>query len=185
MAGLITAALPSVVDIVATVPVRPVVMALLRVADAVLPPALLPTTVPATPPRSAPPASGPSGAPADDPPPAAPTPPADPVLSPVPAAVPPAPATPPPMPVVGPAPPTTSAGHHAARVGPVAAGAEFSGQPVAPVDQDTAGVGGGSAPGPGLVWPLDRPAQFGAGQPCDVVPLLIEGRNLSPITRPG
>ena len=76
--GLITAPLPYVVDIVSAVPIRPVVVALLRVADAVLPPALGAVTVPAaTPPLPVPPVLGPAAGPVTDPapPPTVPTPP--------------------------------------------------------------------------------------------------------------
>ncbi|NYH41966.1 hypothetical protein HNR22_001693 [Micromonospora jinlongensis] len=186
--GLIAAPLPYVVDILSTVPIRPVVVALLRVVDAALPPALGAVIVPAaTPPLPAPPALGPAVVPVTDPAlvPTVPTPPTDSALAPVPAAAQPTPAAPPPMSLVGPAPPTASTGHLAARPGPVAAGADLPGRPVAPVDQDAAGVDDRSTPGPGLVRPVDRQSHLGAGQPGDFVPLLVESRTPSAIARPG
>ncbi|WP_327035279.1 hypothetical protein [Micromonospora ureilytica] len=186
--GLITAPLPYVVDIVSTVPIRPVLVALLRVADAVLPPVLGPVTIPAaTPPLPVPPALGPAAGPVTDPapPPTVPTPSAEPALAPVPAAVPQTPAAPPPMSVVGPARATAPTGRLATHPGPLDAGGVFPGQPVTPADQDAAGVDNGSTPGSGLVQPLDRQAHFGAGQPCDLVPLLVESRTPSAIARPG
>ncbi|RQX15129.1 hypothetical protein DDE19_20720 [Micromonospora ureilytica] len=186
--GLITAPLPYVVDIVSTVPIRPVLVALLHVADAVLPPVLGPVTVPAaTPPLPVPPVLGPAAGPVTDPapPPAVPTPPAAPALAPVRAAVPQTPAAPPPMSVVGPARATAPTGRLATHPGPLDAAGVFPGQPVTPSDQDAAGVDNGSAPGSGLVRPLDRQAHFGAGQPCDLVPLLVESRTPSAIARPG
>ncbi|WP_444947765.1 hypothetical protein [Micromonospora ureilytica] len=188
MVGLITAPLPYVVDIVSTVPIRPVLVALLRVADAVLPPVLGPVTVPAaTPPLPVPPVLGPAAGPVTDPapPPTVPTPPAEPAPAPVRTAVPQTPAAPPPMSVVGPARATAPTGRLAKHPGPLDAAGVFSGQPVTPSDQDAAGVDNGSTPGSGLVRPLDRQAQFGAGQPCDLVPLLVESRTPSAIARPG
>lgn len=186
--GLVTAPLPYVVDIVSTVPIRPVVMALLRVADAVLPPALCPVIVPGVaPPRPAPPALGPTAVPVTKPAPVptVPTPPVGPALASVRVAVPSTPAAPPPMSVVGPTRSTAPTGHLAARPAPVAARGVLPGEPVAPADQDAAGVDNGSAPGPGLVRPLDRQSHLGAGQPCDLVPFLVESQTPSAIARPG
>lgn len=186
--GLVTAPLPFVVDIVSTVPIRPVVMALLRVTDAVLPPALGPVIIPAeAPARPVPPVLWPAAVAVTEPAPVptVPAPPADPALTPARAAVPSTPAAPPPMSVVGPARATALTGHLAARPPPVAAEGELSGQPVAPADRDAAGVDIGSTPGPGLVRPLGRQSHLGAGQPCDLVPLLVESRTPSVITRPG
>ncbi|MEW2144471.1 hypothetical protein AB0869_16840 [Micromonospora vinacea] len=186
--GLVTAPLPYVVDIVSTVPIRPVVMALLRVTDAVLPPALDPVIVPGVAPAlPAPPALGPTAVPVTEPAPVptVPTPPAGPALVSVRVAVPSTPAAPPPTSVVGPARATASTGHLAARPAPVAARGVLSGEPVAPADQDAAGVDSGSAPGPGLVRPVDRQSHLGAGQPCDLVPLLVESQTPSAIARPG
>ncbi|MGC4749912.1 hypothetical protein ACLQ28_30260 [Micromonospora sp. DT201] len=190
-----TAPLPHVVDIVSAVAIRPVTMvirpvaiALRCVAEAVLPPGLGAVIVPAvTPPLPAPPALGPAAVPVTDPAlvPTVPTPSADSAVAPVRAAALPIPAAPPPMSVVGLARPTVSTGHVAARPGPVAAGAGLPGRPVAPADQDAAGVDGGSTPGPGLVWPVDRQSHLGAGQPCDLVPLLFDSRTPSAIARPG
>ncbi|MFI6785156.1 hypothetical protein [Micromonospora sp. NPDC050276] len=186
--GLITAPLPSVVDIVSTVPVRPVVMALLGVADAVLTPDLGAVIVPAaTPPLPVPPVRGPAAVPVTAPAaiPTVPTSPANPALAPVHAAALPTPAAPPPTSAVGPARAMSTTRHLTVKAGPVTAEGDLSGQPVAPVDQDAAGVGDGSTPGPGLAWPLDRPSRLGAGQPCDLVPLLVESRTPSGIARPG
>ncbi|MER7586313.1 hypothetical protein ABTW72_02065 [Micromonospora sp. NPDC127501] len=190
--GLVTAPLPYVVDIVSTVPIRPVVMGLLGVADAVLPPPLCPVIVSgaAAPALPAPPALGPTTVPVTEPAPVltVPTPPAGPALTPVRAAAPPAPApaAPPPISVVGPAQATAPTGHLAARPAPVAAPGLFPGEPVAPAaDQDAAGVDNGSTPAPGLVRPLDRPSHLDAGQRCDLVPLLVESRTPSAIARPG
>ncbi|WP_433261698.1 hypothetical protein ACQPWR_20725 [Micromonospora vinacea] len=188
MVGLVTAPLPYVVDIVSHVPIRPVVMALLRVTDAVLPPALCPVIVPAaTPAQPAPPALGPVAVPVTGPAPVptVPTPAADPALVPVRAAAPSTLAAPPPMSVVSPARATAPTGHLAARPAPVAARGVLSGQPVAPTDQDAAGVDNGSTPGPGLVRPPDRQSHLGAGQPCDLVPLAVESRTPPAIARPG
>lgn len=185
--GLITAPLPHVVNIVSTVPIRPVVMALLCVADAVLPPALGEVVVPAaTPPPPVPPVLGPAAVPVTDPAPlpTAPTPPTDPAPAPVRAAAPPTPAAPPLMSVVG-ARPTASTARPAADPEPAAARGEHPGGPVAPADQDAAGVDNGSTPAPGLVRPLDRQSHLGAGPPCDLVPLLVESRTPSAIARPG
>lgn len=187
--GLITAPLPYIVDIVRAVPIPPVVTALLHVVDAVLPPALDTVIVPAaTPPPSAPPALGPATVPVTDlaPVPTVSTPPADPALAPVPAAALPTPvAAPPPIFVVGPVRPTAPTAHLAVAPGPVVAGAAFSGRPVAPVDQDAAGVDDRSKPGPGLVWPVDRQSHLSAAQPCDLVALLIDSNTPSAIARPG
>lgn len=182
------APLPHVVDVVGTVPIRPVVAALLRVTDAVLPPAVDGVIVPAaTPALPTPPALGPTTAPVTDPTPApaAPTPPADPVLAPVPAATLPDPAAPPTMSVVGPTRSAAPTAPLAAPGRPVDAGGVLPGQPVAPADEDAAEVGTGAKPGPGLARPLDRQAHVDAGQPCDLVPLLVRNRTLSPIPRPG
>lgn len=186
--GLITAPLPYVVDVVSTVPIRPVVMALLRVADAVFRPAVCPVTVPgATPPLPSPPALGLAAVPVTHPAPIPTVPPplGGPALTPVPAAVPPAPATPPRLSVVGPTRATAPTGRLAAHPAPVEPEGEHSGQPVAPADQDAAGVDSGSTPGPGLVRPLDRQSHLAAGQPCELVPLLVESRTPSAIARPG
>ncbi|WP_433353017.1 hypothetical protein ACQPYV_21455 [Micromonospora saelicesensis] len=187
--GLVTAPLPYVVDIVRAVPIRPVVMGLLRVTDAVLPPPLCPVIVPgaAAPPLPAPPALGPTAVPVTEPTPVltVPTPPAGPTLTPERVAAPPAPAAPPPMSVVVPARATAPTGHLAARPAPVAATGLLPGEPVAPADQDAAGVDNGSAPAPGLVRPVDRQSHLGAGQPCDLVPLMVESRTPSAIARPG
>ncbi|PYC74939.1 hypothetical protein C7C45_03350 [Micromonospora arborensis] len=193
--ALITAPLPSVVDTVSAVtlqPVamalRPVAMALFCVADVVLPPAVGAVIVPAAAsPLPAPPALGPAAVPVTDPAPVptVPTPSADSTVASVRAAALPIPAAPPPISVVGPARSTASTGHLAARPGPVAAGADLPGRPVAPVDQDAAGVDDGSTPGPGLVWPVDRQSHVGPGQPCDLVPLLSDSRTPSVIARPG
>ncbi|RAO25060.1 hypothetical protein MED15_00818 [Micromonospora noduli] len=186
--GLITAPLPYVVDIVSTVPIRPVVMGLLRVTDAVLPPPLCPVIVPGAAPRlPAPPALVPTAVPVTEPAPVltVPMPPAGPTLALVRAAAPPAPAAPPPMSVVVPTRATAPTGHVAARPAPVAAPGLLSGEPVAPADQDAAGVDNRSTPAPGLVRPLDRQSHLGAGQPCDLVPLLVESRTPSAIARPG
>ncbi|MEV1317661.1 hypothetical protein AB0J14_16440 [Micromonospora arborensis] len=200
--ALITAPLPYVVDSVSAVAIRPVAtalqpvamairpiaMALLCVADAVLPPAVGAAIAPAAAsPLPAPPALGPAAVPVTDPAPVPtlPTPSADSAVASGRAAALPIPAVPPPMSVVGPARSTASAGHLAARPGPVAARADLPVRPVAPVDQDAAGVDDGSTPGPGLVWPVDRQSHLGPGQPCDLVPLLSDSRTPSAIARPG
>ncbi|MFG1869121.1 hypothetical protein [Micromonospora arborensis] len=186
--ALVTAPLPYVVHIVNAVVIRPVAMVLLCVADAVLPPALGAVIVPtAAPPPPAPPTLGPAAVPVTDPAPlpTVPTRSADTAMAPVPAAALPIPAAPPPMSVVGPERPTASTRHLAARAVPVAAGADFPGRPVAPVDQDAAGVDDGSTPGPGLVWPVDRQSHLDTGQPYDLVPLLADSRTPSAIARPG
>ncbi|MEU7971827.1 hypothetical protein AB0B48_07275 [Micromonospora sp. NPDC049089] len=180
--GLIAAPLPSVVDIVNAVPIRPIVMALLCVADAVLPPVARPVTVPAaTPPLPAPPAvtpvTGPAPAAAVAALPAVPAPAA------VHAAAP--PSAPHRMSVVGPARAAVSTGHPTAHPSPVDVGELLSGQPIAPADQDAASVDNGSTPGPGLARPLERQSHVDAGPPADLVPLLVESRALSPMTRPG
>ncbi|MET7671587.1 hypothetical protein [Micromonospora luteifusca] len=189
MAALITAPLPYVVDTVSAVAIRPVAKALPCVADAVLPPALGAVIVPAAaPPPPAPPALGPAAVPVTDPAPVptVPTLSADTAVVPVRAAALPIPPAPPPlMSVVGPARPTASTEHLAARPGSVVAKADLPGRPVAPVDQDASGVDDGSTPGPGLVWPVDRQSPVGAGQPCDLVPLLFDSRTPSAIARPG
>ncbi|MFI6066898.1 hypothetical protein ACIA47_16810 [Micromonospora sp. NPDC051227] len=186
--GLITAPLPYVVDIVGTVPIRPVVMGLLRVADAVLPPPPCPVVVPAAaPPLPAPPALGLAAVPVTEPAPVptVPTPPAGPALTLVRVAAPPAPAAPPPMSFVGPARATAPTGRLAARPAPLAAPGLLSGEPVAPADQEAAVVEKGSTSAPGLVRPLDRQSHLGAGQRCDLVPLLVESQTPSAIARPG
>ncbi|WP_220091134.1 hypothetical protein, partial [Micromonospora saelicesensis] len=86
---------------------------------------------------------------------------------------------------VGPARATAPTGHLAARPAPAAATGLLSGEPVAPADQDAAGVDNGSAPAPGLVRPVDRQSHLGAGQRCDLVPLMVESRTPSAIARPG
>ncbi|MEU5784709.1 hypothetical protein [Micromonospora lupini] len=191
--GLITAPLPNVVDIVRTVPIQSVVIALFRVIDAVLPPALRPVIPPATPPLTAPRAPGPADVPVTGSPPVAavPTPPAGSALPPVRAAcvaerataAP--PAAPPPMSVAGAARLTASTRHHATRPAPLAVAADYPVRPVAPVDQDAAGVDDGSTPAPGLIRPADRQSSLGAGVPCALVPLLVESRAPSAIARPG
>ncbi|MEV5206523.1 hypothetical protein AB0K35_03460 [Micromonospora sp. NPDC053740] len=140
-----------------------------------------------TPALPAPPALGPTAVPVTEPAPVltVPTPPAGPALTPVRVAAPPAPAAPPPMSVVGPAWATAPTGHLAARPAPVAAPAVLPGEPVAPADQDAAGIDNGSTPAPGLVRPLDRQSPRDAGQSCDLVPLLVESRTPSAIARPG
>ncbi|MEH0927211.1 hypothetical protein [Micromonospora sp. CPCC 205558] len=186
--GLITAPLPYVVDLVNTVPIRPAVTAVLHVVDAVLPPVLGAVIVPAaTPPLPVPPVRAPTAVPvtAPAPVPTGPMPPAAPALAPVPAATPPIPAAPSPIFVVGPARPTAPAAHLAVPPEPVVAEQAFSGRPVAPVDQDAAGVDDRSKPGPGLVWPVDRQSHLSAAQPCDLVPLLVESRTPAAIARPG
>ncbi|MEU5931524.1 hypothetical protein [Micromonospora sp. NPDC047187] len=186
--GLVTAPLPYVVDIVSTVPIRPVVVALLRVTDAVLPPVLGPVVVPAaTPALPVPPALGPAAVSVTEPAavPTVPTPPAGPAPAPVRVAAPPAPAAPPPMSVVGPARAAAPTAHLAARLVPVSARAVLPGQPVAPADQDAGCVDNGSTPGPGLVRPLDRQSHLGAGQRCDLVRLLVASRTPAGIARPG
>ncbi|MET8258082.1 hypothetical protein ACFYPG_04810 [Micromonospora sp. NPDC005553] len=180
--GLIAAPLPSVVDIVNAVPIRPVIRALLCVADAVPPPVARPVTVPAaTPPLPAPPAltpvTGPAPAAAVAALPAVPAPAAVRTAAP--------PSAPQRMSVVGPAGAAFSTGHLTAHPSPVDAGGLLSGQPVAPADQDAAGVDTGSTPSPGLARPLERQSHVDAGPPADLVPLLVESRTLSPITRPG
>ncbi|GAA2184750.1 hypothetical protein GCM10009848_11370 [Micromonospora lupini] len=192
--GLITAPLPHVVDIVRMVPIQSVIIALVRVIDAVLPPALRAVIPPATPPLTAPRAPGPAEVPVTGSPPVAavPTPPADSALPPVPAAcvavratAPPPPSAPPPMSVAGPAGPTASTGHHATRPAALAVAAGYPVRPVAPVDQDAAGVNDRSTPGPGLIRPADRQLPVGTGVPCALVPLLVESRAPSAIARPG
>lgn len=192
--GLITAPLPHVVAIVRTVPIQSVIVALLRVTDAVLPPDLRAVIPPATPPLTAPPAPGPATVPMTDSPPvaAAPTPPADSAVSPVRAApvvvcatAAPPPAAPPPMSVAVPTRPTASKGHLAARPAPLAVAAELPGRPVAPVDQEAAGVDNGSTAGPGLIRPVDRQSPLASGVPCELVPLLVESHAPSAIARPG
>ncbi|MEU4338051.1 hypothetical protein AB0F59_25925 [Micromonospora lupini] len=186
--GLITAPLPHVVDIVRTVPIQSVVIALFRVIDAALPPALRPVIPPATPPLTAPRTPGPADVPVTGSPPVAavPTPPAGSALPPVPAACVAVRATaaPPPMSVAGPARLTASTRHHT-RPAPLAVAADSPVRPGAPVDQDAAGVDDGSTPGPGLIRPADRQSSLGAGVPCALVPLLVESRAPSAIARPG
>ncbi|MET8042280.1 hypothetical protein ABZU25_15640 [Micromonospora sp. NPDC005215] len=193
--NIVTAPLPHIVSIVSAVPIRPVVRTLCHVTDAVLAPALDVTIVPAAPPPLAPPALRRARAPMADPPPTPtmPTPPApaagsaESAVAAVPAEAVPPPAVPPRMSVVGPAPPSpgASTGHLAARPDPVTAAADLPGRPVTPADQDAAGADDGSPPAPGLVWPADRQSHLGAGQPCDLVPPLVQSRAPAPIARPG
>ncbi|MEU4473931.1 hypothetical protein [Micromonospora sp. NPDC023888] len=191
----VVSAVPHVVDIVTAVPIRPVVTALCHVTIAVLPPALDAAVVAATPARPAPPTRRSATVPLADPTPvptvptvpASSTEPAQPALAAVRAAAVPPPAAPPAMSVVGPAPPSfrASTGHHAARPDPVTPQAYRPGRPVAPTDQDAAGADNGSPPAPGLVRPTDRQSHLGAGQPGDLVPLLVGSRAPAPIARPG
>lgn len=186
--GLVTAPLPYVVDIVRTVPIRPVVMALLRVVDAVLPPVPGPVIVPAaTPALPVPPVLGPAVPPVTQPAPVltAPTSPAVPAVASVRVTAPPTRAAPPPDSADGPARAAAPAGHFAARPVPVAARGVLPVQPVAPTDQDAVRVDNGPTPGSGLVRPLDRQSHLGAGPRCDLVPLLVESRTPSAIARPG
>ncbi|MEU8087127.1 hypothetical protein AB0B57_26360 [Micromonospora sp. NPDC049101] len=186
-------ALPHVVEIV---PIRPVVLALLGVTDAVLAPVLDAVVVPAAPPPPARRALGPPAVPVADPtpaptvptppaPPADPTGPADPALVPVSVTAVLTPAAPPRVSVAECTRPTASTRHLAARPGPVLAAADPPGGPVAPVDQDAAGVDDGSTPGPGLVRAADRQSHLGVAQPCHLLPLLVEGHTPSGIARPG
>ncbi|MCX5065787.1 hypothetical protein OOJ91_07830 [Micromonospora lupini] len=189
--GLITAPLPHVVDIVRTAPIQSVVIALLRVIDAVLPPALRAVLPPAAPPLTTPPAPWPADVPVTGSPPVAavPTPSADSAPPPLRAAcvavratATPPPAAPPPMAVDD---PTASTGHVAARPAPLDVAADYPVRPVAPADQDAAGVDDGSTPGPGLLRPVDRQSPLGPRVPCALVPLLVESRAPSAIARPG
>ncbi|MEU7841517.1 hypothetical protein AB0B39_11125 [Micromonospora sp. NPDC049114] len=191
--GLIATPLPHAVTIVRAVPIQFVIVALLRVTDAVLPPALRAVIPPATPPLTAPPPPGPATTPMTGSPPAAavPTPPARSLMSPVRAApltvcveAAPPPAAPP-MSVAVPTHPTASTGHLAARQAPLAVTGYLPGQPVAPVDQEAAGVDYGSTAGPGLIRPVDRQSPLASEAPRDRVPLLVESRAPSAIARPG
>ncbi|WP_405431655.1 hypothetical protein [Micromonospora sp. NBC_00617] len=192
--GLITTPLPRVITIVRTVPIQPVIVALLRVTDALLPPAPRAVIPPATPPLTAPPAPGPATMPVTVSPPAAavPTPPARSLMSPVRAApvvvcatAAPPPVASPPMSVAVPARPTASTGHLDARPAPLAATGDLPGRPVVPVDQDAAGVDDGSTAGPGLIRPVDRQSPLASEVPCELVPLLVERHAPSAIARPG
>ncbi|WP_433534204.1 hypothetical protein ACQPZK_18630 [Micromonospora sp. CA-249363] len=187
VADLLTPVLRPAVDVVRALPIAPVVTALLRVVDAVLPPALGAVVVPAPRAPVAPPALTPTVVP---PPgaalaPAPPTPPPGPALPPVRAAATPALAALPPTPVAAypasPAPP----GHLAARPASPAVAAHPPGQPVTPVDQDAAGTGEGSAPAPGLIRPAHRQSHPGIAAPCRLLPLFVESRTPSAIARPG
>ncbi|MFG1653318.1 hypothetical protein ACGFIE_25650 [Micromonospora sp. NPDC049275] len=185
--GLITAPLPHVVDIVRAVPIQSVIIALVRVTDALLPPALRAVIPPAAPPLAAPRAPGPAELPVTGSPPvtAVPTSPAPP---PVPAACGVARATaaaPLPMFVAGPARSAASTGHAAVRSAPLAVAVDHPVRPVAPVDEDAAGVDNGSTPVPGLILPVDRQSPLGTGVPCALVPLAVESRAPSAIARPG
>ncbi|MEU7586816.1 hypothetical protein AB0A95_11000 [Micromonospora sp. NPDC049230] len=209
VAGIATATLPHVVDIatvmlpqvVEIVPIRPVVLALLGVTDAVLAPVRDAVVVPEAPQPPAPRAIGPPAVRVADPTPAptVPTPPAGPGGSagsadPAPAApalVPlagtavPTPAAPPWVSVVECTRPTAATRHLAARPGPVLAEAALPGRPVAPADQDADGVDDGSTPPPGLARTVDRQSHLGVAQPCELLPLLVEGHTPSAIARPG
>ncbi|MEU8424294.1 hypothetical protein AB0C15_25820 [Micromonospora sp. NPDC048835] len=186
--ALVTAPLPHVVDLVNTLPIRPVVTALLGVADAVLPPDLGVAVVPAaTPAPRVPPALGPVAAgPVTGPVRAAPVPtsPAVPALAPTPAASAPAPSAPPATAVADPASPTVPTGHRTHRESVTEAG-ELPVRPVAPADQDAAGADNRKTPAPGLARPLDRQTRENAGRPRHVVPLPVESRTFSPVPRPG
>ncbi|MEU8207735.1 hypothetical protein AB0B85_00890 [Micromonospora sp. NPDC049044] len=192
---VLRAPVPHVVDVLRVVPIRPVLLRLCQVTGAVLAPALDAIVVPAAPPPPAPAARGPALAPTTDPPPPQTTPtpqaPQAPAaestvtaITAVRAAAVPPPAGPQWMSVVGPAPPglRASTGHFAARPDPVSG---LPGQPVAPADQDAAGADDGSRPAPGLVRPADLQSPVGAGQPGDLVPLLVGSRAPAPIARPG
>ncbi|MFG1917399.1 hypothetical protein [Micromonospora sp. NPDC048898] len=192
----VSVALPHVVEIV---PIRPVVLALLGVIDAVLAPVLDVVVVPAAPPPPALRAPGPPAVPVADPtpaptvpappaPPAGPTDPTDPAdaaLVPVSVTAVLTPAAPPRVSVAECTHPTTSTRHLAARPGPVLTAADPPGGPVAPVDQDAAGVDDGSTPGLGLVRAADRQSHLGVTQARALLPLLVEGRTPSGIARPG
>ncbi|MGC4879033.1 hypothetical protein ACLQ26_22575 [Micromonospora sp. DT43] len=188
--GLITAPLPHVVDIVRAVPIQSVIIALVRVTDALLPPALR-AVIPPAPPLTAPRAPGPADVPVTGSPPAAAVP-TSPALPPVhaacgavraTAAAP--PAAPPPMSVAGPARSTASREHPAVRSAPLAVAAGHPVRPVAPVDEDAAGVDNGSTPVPGLIRPVDRQSPLGNWVPCELVPVLVTSRAPSAIARPG
>ncbi|MGV9214088.1 hypothetical protein ACTFTM_19705 [Micromonospora sp. RB23] len=184
VADLLTPVLRPAVGVVRALPIAPVVMALLRVVDAVLPPAL-DVVVPAPRAPFAPPAPEPAAAPPG--PAAAPAPPAPPgpALPPVRAAATPCPAAPPPTPVAAHLPSTAPPGHLAARPAPPAVAAYSPGQPVTPADQDAAGADGGVTPTPGLVRPAHRQSHPGIAAPCHLVPLFVETRTPSAIARPG
>ncbi|MGC4856604.1 hypothetical protein ACLQ24_25335 [Micromonospora sp. DT4] len=185
-AGLVTP-LPHVVGMVRALPIQPLVTALLRVVDAVLPPDLGAVIVPRAPRLITLPALGRAAVPVTDPVPApALLPPsANPPLSPVRAAAAPSSAARPPTSGTEPAPFTAATGRPAARPGPVAAKNGLPGRPVTPADQDAAGVDEGSPPAPGLIRPADRPSYVDAKRPRDLVPLLIERRTPSVVARPG
>ncbi|MGI5520839.1 hypothetical protein ACQEUX_07775 [Micromonospora sp. CA-259024] len=181
--GLITAPLPHVAEVVGSVPIRPIVDALRCVADAVLPPALGVVTVPTAPRLPAPPAPGFAPVPVTDATSrAAPVSPVDPVRAPVRSAALPAP---PPAFIVEAVNVAAPTGHRVVRRGPAPARADLAGRPVAPADQDAAGINDGSTPGPGLVWPVARQSPTGAEQFRDLVPLVVGTRFPSVNARPG
>lgn len=185
VAGLLTPVLRPAVDVVRALPIAPAVAALLRIVDAVLPPALGAVVVPA--PRSplAPPAREPTVVSPAVSPGAAPAPtPPDPALS-VPAAATPPPAAPPPIAVAAHRPPPAPPGHPAARPAPPAVADHPPGRPVTPVDQDAAGTDEGSPPAPGLVRPDHRQSHPGIAALCHLVPLFVASRTPSAIARPG
>ncbi|MEU7923680.1 hypothetical protein [Micromonospora sp. NPDC049801] len=190
VAGLLTPVLRPAVDVVRALPIAPVVPALLRVVDAVLPPALGAVVVPAprspvAPPALEPTAASPAASPGAAPAPAPPTPPPVPALPPIHAAATPAPVAPPPTPVAAYPPAMAPPGHLAARPAPPAVAAYPPGQPVTPVDQDAAGTDEGSAPAPGLIRPAHRQSHPGIAALCHLVPLSVESRTPSGIARPG
>ncbi|MEV4823319.1 hypothetical protein [Micromonospora sp. NPDC049274] len=172
-------------------PIQSTIIALVRVTDALLPPALRAVIPPAAPPLAAPRAPGTVDVPVTGSPPAAavPTSSAPPPVRAAcgavrPTAAPSA-AAPLPMFVAGPARSAASTGHAAVRSAPLAVAADHPVRPVAPVDEDAASVDNGSTPVPGLIRPVDRQSPLGTGVPCALVPLLVESRAPSAIARPG
>ncbi|MEV7328106.1 hypothetical protein [Micromonospora sp. NPDC093244] len=185
--GLVSAVVAQVVDVVERVPIRPVVVALGRITGVVLWPVFDAVIVPVTARLPAPPGPGLGPVPVTDatsgP---SPAPPVDPAVVPVrPVEVLPAVAAPWPASAVQGPRITSATGHHVARPGPTATPVGLPGLPVAPADQDAAGVDEGSTPAPGLVWPVVRQVVAAAAQTYDLGLFVLGTRSPSVIARPG
>ncbi|MFJ6164406.1 hypothetical protein ACIQH6_04740 [Micromonospora orduensis] len=181
--GLVAASVAQVVGVVDRVPIRPVIVALGRVTDVVLSPVVGAVIVPA------PALAGPGlrQVPVTDaaswP---APAPPVDPALAPVrPVELLPAVAAPWSVSLVHGPRLTFAAGRPVARPGRSSTPAGLPGLPVTPADQDAAGVNDGSAPAPGLVWPVVRQVPAAAAQTFDLGLFVLGTRSPSVIARPG
>ncbi|MFF5055102.1 hypothetical protein ACFY1S_18155 [Micromonospora sp. NPDC000663] len=185
--GLVSAVVAQVVGIVDRVPIRPVVVALGRITGVVLSPVLDAVVVPVSARLPAPPGPGLGPVPVTDaasrP---APAPPVDPALAPVrPVEVLTAVAAPWPASAVQGQRITSATGHRVKRPGPTVTAVGLPGLPVAPADQDAAGVDEGSTPAPGLVWPVVRQVVAAAAQTYDLGLFVLGTRSPSVVARPG